>query len=457
MSELALPEGWVSTKLGNYMYLKNGYAFKSAEYLPQDNKNIPLIRIGDIQDNTVSTASSVFVKANEQAESFVVNKGDLLIAMSGATTGKMGVYQESRKAYQNQRVGNIKFVSQNLGSESFRNYLIQSLKQTIHDIAYGGAQPNISAKAIENIEITLPSLNEQEVISQILNQYLTTVSQIQARLDAIPKLIEKFRQSVLSEAATGRLTKHWRESNKLCDWDQVHFKSLLKHGIQNGLYKPKSYYGSGSKIIRIDSFYDGQIIDWDKIKRVKLEDDEAEKWKLELDNILINRVNSIEYLGKCALVDNLPEVAVFESNIMRLSVDTDKVIPAFIVTYLKSIQGISELRKNAKLAVNQASINQQDVGSVMCPLPSIEEQQEIVKRVKGFFTYADQIEKSVSTAKARVDNLTQSILYQAFTGNLTAEWREQNPELISGENSAEALLAKIKAEKQVSGKKVKKA
>lgn len=305
--------------------------------------------------------------------------------------------------------------------------------------------------------ITFPSLNEQREIVRLLNTHITTVSQIQARLDAIPQILEKFRQSVLSEAATGRLTKHWRESNKLCDWDQVHFKSLLKHGIQNGLYKPKSYYGSGSKIIRIDSFYDGQIIDWDKIKRVKLEDDEAEKWKLELDNILINRVNSIEYLGKCALVDNLPEVAVFESNIMRLSVDTDKVIPAFIVTYLKSIQGISELRKNAKLAVNQASINQQDVGSVMCPLPSIEEQQEIVKRVKGFFTYADQIEKSVSTAKARVDNLTQSILYQAFTGNLTAEWREQNPELISGENSAEALLAKIKAEKQVSGKKVKKA
>lgn len=91
----------------------------------------------------------------------------------------------------------------------------------------------------------------------------------------------------------------------------------------------------------------------------------------------------------------------------------------------------------------------------MCPLPSIEEQQEIVKRVKGFFNYADQIEKSVSTAKARVDKLTQSILYQVFTGNLTAEWREQNHELISGENSAEALLTKIKADKQGSGKKGK--
>ena len=67
--------------------------------------------------------------------------------------------------------------------------------------------------------------------------------------------------------------------------------------------------------------------------------------------------------------------------------------------------------------------------------------------------YANQIDKSLTIAKARVDHLTQSILHQAFTGNLTAEWREKNPELISGDNSAEALLAKIKAEKQGSGKK----
>ena len=80
---------------------------------------------------------------------------------------------------------------------------------------------------------------------------------------------------------------------------------------------------------------------------------------------------------------------------------------------------------------------------------------KIIKKVNFLFAYADQIEKSVAIAKARVDNLTQSILHQAFTGQLTKEWREQNPELISGDNSAEALLAKIEAEKKASGKKGK--
>ena len=81
-------------------------------------------------------------------------------------------------------------------------------------------------------------------------------------------------------------------------------------------------------------------------------------------------------------------------------------------------------------------------------LPPVEEQTEIVRRVEQLFTYADQIEQRVKDAQARVNHLTQSILAKAFRGELTAEWREQNPDLISGENSAEALLAKIKAERE---------
>jgi type I restriction enzyme S subunit len=81
------------------------------------------------------------------------------------------------------------------------------------------------------------------------------------------------------------------------------------------------------------------------------------------------------------------------------------------------------------------------------PLAKLEEQTEIVRRVDQLFAYADQIEQCLEQARSRVDQLTQSILAQAFRGDLTADWREKNPDLISGENSAEALLARIKAEK----------
>jgi type I restriction enzyme S subunit len=81
-------------------------------------------------------------------------------------------------------------------------------------------------------------------------------------------------------------------------------------------------------------------------------------------------------------------------------------------------------------------------------LPSIEEQTEIVLRVEQLFAFADQIEQQVKNAQSRVNNLTQSILAKAFRGELSIDWRAANPDLITGENSAQALLAKIKAERE---------
>lgn len=81
------------------------------------------------------------------------------------------------------------------------------------------------------------------------------------------------------------------------------------------------------------------------------------------------------------------------------------------------------------------------------PLPPTVEQKEIVRRVEELFTFATKIETKAKTALENVNHLTQSILAQAFSGELTNEWREQNPDLISGENSAEALLERIKDER----------
>ncbi|EBJ7051057.1 restriction endonuclease subunit S [Salmonella enterica] len=86
-------------------------------------------------------------------------------------------------------------------------------------------------------------------------------------------------------------------------------------------------------------------------------------------------------------------------------------------------------------------------------LPPLQEQHEIARRVEQLFAYADTIEKQVNNALTRVNSLTQSILAKAFRGELTAQWRAENPELISGENSAAALLEKIKAERAASGGK----
>ena len=86
-------------------------------------------------------------------------------------------------------------------------------------------------------------------------------------------------------------------------------------------------------------------------------------------------------------------------------------------------------------------------------LPPLEEQGEIVRLVDQLFAHADRIERQINNALASVNNLTQSILAKAFRGELTEQWRKDNPDLISGENSAEALLESIRVARAEAGSK----
>ncbi|ARP38123.1 restriction endonuclease subunit S [Vibrio syngnathi] len=306
-------------------------------------------------------------------------------------------------------------------------------------------QVELSKSRVLETKIPLAPLNEQIRIANKLDSILAKVDKAQARLDKIPAILKRFRQSVLAGATSGELTKAWRESKDL-HWEVTSFGKLIKNGPQNGIYKPSKLYGSGTKIIRIDGFYDGKLSPWESIKSVQLENDELAKWKLKVDDILINRVNSIEYLGKCGHVDSLPEDAVFESNIMRVELDKSLANPLFIKHFLSSPIGLMRLRANAKHAVNQASINQTDVKSVEIHLPNIEEQKLIVELVEAFLDKANKVEKQYLDAKARLDRLTQSILAKAFRGELVPQDPTDEP--------AEQLLERIlKEREQVAPKK----
>ena len=142
------------------------------------------------------------------------------------------------------------------------------------------------------------------------------------------------------------------------NWAWVRLSQLFSISPQNGVYKPASEYGRGAQIIRIDDFYDGRLIRQTGFRKLRLSNEEIEKYKVQNSDLIINRVNSIEYLGKCALVKDLTENTVFESNIMRCCVIEDVISNAYVATYLASHEGRNRLCENAKHAVNQASINQ---------------------------------------------------------------------------------------------------
>lgn len=445
-----LPEWWAECLVGDYLFLKNGYAFKSNMYTEKSDGTFPIIRISDVDGRIASDAKAIHVSSGDVVDGFEVCNGDLLIAMSGATTGKVGIYKGAL-AYQNQRVGNIKLHSDELGNKVYKNYLIANLTPDILKAAYGGAQPNVSGKAIEGIKISLPPLAEQTVIAQTLDTLLAQVDNIKTHLDAIPKILKTFRQSVLAAAVSGKLTEEWRGENE-CE-----IKSLgdVSKDIRYGTSKKCSEEIKLTPVLRIPNIGD-RGINLDKLKYADFDKKEIEKLKLNQGDILIIRSNgSVELVGKSAVITSSSVHCLFAGYLIRVRLDQDKALPEYVDYCLKSPQIRSLIEVPARSTSGVNNINSKELAALKIPFPTIEEQTEIVRRVEELFTFADQIEQQVKNAQKRVNTLTQSILAKAFRGELTAQWRAENPDLITGENSAEALLANIQVERDALKQKAK--
>ena len=168
-----LPEGWCQCTLKDICFFESGYAFSSDEY---NSNGVPLIRISNItNDGNIDLSSCVYIQDCNNSK-VIIHEGDLLIAMSGATTGKMGIYRHKTNALLNQRVGNLK--CSEAWYQRHRDYFMYAKSGYILKISYGGAQPNISAKAILDIKIDLPPLNEQHRI-------VAKIEELFAQLDGI--------------------------------------------------------------------------------------------------------------------------------------------------------------------------------------------------------------------------------------------------------------------------------
>ncbi len=205
-----VPENWVWVRFGTVAKLFNGYAFKSSDYC---NEGIPIIRISDISDGKTTTLKATRVPKKLYSEKFLISKGDLLIAMSGATTGKTGIFETDEVALQNQRVGNIKEVSDKTLNQTYKNYYVFNKTHEILSKAHGGAQPNISSKLIEGLDFPLPPLIEQKRIADKVERLLNKIDEAKQLIDEAKESFELRRAAILDKAFRGELTREWREEN----------------------------------------------------------------------------------------------------------------------------------------------------------------------------------------------------------------------------------------------------
>lgn len=321
-------------------------------------------------------------------------------------------------------------------------FLFYALKaRSLDDTISGSAQPQITGKGLDHVNIPLPPLAEQKVIADKLDELLAQVDTLKARLDAIPGILKRFRQSVLAAAVSGRLTEDWRESTDLVGWEAGELGRFIE--------KPR--YGSSSKsqksgdvpVLRMGNLQDGKL-DWADLVYTS-DPEEIAKYRLETGDVLFNRTNSPELVGKTSIFRGERE-AIYAGYLIAV-----KCLPGlnseFLNYQLNSPKAKDYCKAVKSDGVSQSNINAKKLSAYPFQCPPMEEQTEIVRRVDQLFAYTNQVEQQIKNAQARVNQLTQSILAKAFRGELTEQWRKDNPDLISGDNSAEALLERIKAER----------
>ncbi len=207
---MVFEEDWEHVSLGKLVKVTGGNAFKSEQF---QESGIPLIKISNIKPNySVTVDSSVFIPEDAKYQKFEVVKGDILIAMSGATTGKVGCYQFDEYSYLNQRVGRFDPKK----GKIIKSYLFQLLKlpKIQYDIlidAVGGAQPNISNKDIERLKIIVPSIIEQQKIASVLTAADKEIELLEAKLAHL----KEEKKALMQQLLTGkRRVKIDQEHNK---------------------------------------------------------------------------------------------------------------------------------------------------------------------------------------------------------------------------------------------------
>ena len=263
----------------------------------------------------------------------------------------------------------------------------------------GSRMPRTDMKVLMSMRVPLPPLDEQRQIVGILN-----------RAEKIEGLRNQ-AADLLREFITALFIKMFGDPvENPMGWEVEQLGKLIAEGLQNGLYKPKSEYGLGTRILRIDNFYRGYVTDPAGWKRVRLDNATVKKYALSEGDIVVNRVNSRPFLGKSAVIPKILESAVFESNMMRMRVDSNRVLPKFLISMLQIGSIRQQLCLNAKDAINQSSINQTDVCELSVIVPPLGYQHgytQIVEKVHSTVTVA---EKGFRSSSALTISLTARLL-----------------------------------------------
>jgi type I restriction enzyme S subunit len=440
---------WTQGLLGELIVVERGSSPRPiVNYVTNSDDGVNWVKIGDTKEGQKYVKKTKEKITKEGAlKSRYVAKGDFILSNS-MSFGRP--YIMDIEGYIHDGWFALRLPKQI--NTDFFYYLLSStyIKDQINLLAVGGVVKNISGDLVKKVSLPLPPSAEQKVIADKLDTLLAQVETTTARLDRIPQILLTFRQSVLAAAVSGKLTEEWREGKDGYLWDVVTLGEVI--GTIGQGWSPKCHN---------EPVTDEQwgVIKTSAVQRIEFIQEEnkrlpkslalREHLKVVSGDILTTRAGPRVRCGVTCYVEKISSNLMICDKVYRYQVAEGKGVSKFLAMQLNSLSVLDNIEE-LKTGISESGMNLTQSKFKLLELnwPSIKEQTEIVRRVEQLFAHADKIEQQVQAAQQRVNNLTQSILAKAFRGELTTEWRKDNPDLITGDNSAKALLAKIKSAKE---------
>ena len=438
MSERKLPAGWVLASIDQVSH-------KGEQRKPGAAEQFIYVDIGSIDRESKVIASPQRLSGSDAPSRArkVISVGDVLVSLTRPNLNAVALVG---KEYDGQIASTGFEVIRPVGVDSlFIFFLVrdQAFIDAISGRVQGALYPAAKGADVKGYQFPLPPPEEQKAIADKLDELLAQVNNLKARLDAIPAILKRFRESVLAAAVSGKLTEEWRTKlgGGLSSWREIVFSKICKEITVGYVGRMADRYeDNGIPFLRSQNVRAFRISPVNLLYISEGFHREIYKSRLEPGDLAIVRSGAPG--TTCVIPESLGIANCSDLVIARPS---NELISDFGCIFMNSEIAQRNILVN-KVGVAQQHFNVGSMKKMPINLPPLEEQAEIVRRVDQLFAFADQVEQQVKNAQARVDKLTQSILAKAFRGELTAEWRAAHPELIGGEHSAAALLERIKAE-----------
>jgi len=391
-----MKEGWEYKKLGEICDFRSGFAFKSNKFTKIGE---PIIRISDIQNEEIDDSNLVYFDPKSYTEDlskYLIYPDDILIAMSGGTTGKIGINTSNRTYYLNQRVGVFRENKKYL-NHRYLFYFLHTKSEESLKIAAGAAQPNLSTAQIKSFLIPVPSLSEQQSIVDYLDSAFAKIDAMKANAEKAINEGKALFQASLKEMLEPQEGWEEKKLGDICD-----FRSGFA-------FKSNKFTKIGEPIIRISDIQNEEIDDSNLVYfDSKSYTEDLSKYLIYPDDILIamsggttgklgiNTSNRTFYLNQ--------RVGVFRENKSYLN-------HRYLYHYLHT-KSEESLRIAAGAA--QPNLSTAQIKSFIIPVPSLSEQQSIVETLDSLKSKVDHLQANYDKISQECDALKQAILRQVF-------------------------------------------